>query len=280
MDGVPPIRAATEASGPSRLRVHYGGTRAAALLAGALVSATLPSGIFETPPTCRWCDGANPNALDRFASEAKWGEPCRAARLSNLSLSVSALVGLVPMSRESSAREWLENTGVVADSVAVTVMATQLTKYAVRRERPSSNPCLKQGSKEQDHNLSFFSGHTAIAFALIASAEETARMRGRSVNNWRLVGGSAAALTAYLRIAGNRHHLTDVIIGAGVGYAIGTWVPRHLHSRASSDSAASAAASAPPISLLGYAKSPDSRSRMVVHIGKGPGKSVTVNVSF
>ena len=39
-----------------------------------------------------------------------------------------------------------------------------------------------------------------------------------------------AALTGYLRIAADRHYLSDVLVGAGAGTLFGTLVPRLLHS--------------------------------------------------
>ena len=44
------------------------------------------------------------------------------------------------------------------------------------------------------------------------------------------VGGAVAAVTAYLRIAADKHWLTDVIVGAVVGAGIGFAVPYVFHS--------------------------------------------------
>ena len=61
---------------------------------------------------------------------------------------------------------------------------------------------------------SFPSGHTANAFA----TAEFLRQEYKDVSLWYGVGGyAAAAVTGYLRMYNNKHWLSDVIAGAGVG---------------------------------------------------------------
>lgn len=78
----------------------------------------------------------------------------------------------------------------------------QAVKFTVRRERPDES---------NDH--SFPSGHSSSAFA-------TATVLHRHYG-WK-VGGPAYALGGYIalaRMAWNRHHATDVVMGAGFGIA-------------------------------------------------------------
>ena len=78
----------------------------------------------------------------------------------------------------------------------------QALKYTVRRERPDGS-----------NNKSFPSGHSASAFA-------TATVLHRHYG-WK-VGVPAYALGGYValaRMAWNRHHATDVVMGAGFGIA-------------------------------------------------------------
>ena len=78
----------------------------------------------------------------------------------------------------------------------------QTLKYTVRRERPD-------GSNTQ----AFPSGHSASAFA-------TATVLHRHYG-WK-IGAPAYALGGYIamaRMAWNRHHATDVVMGAGFGIA-------------------------------------------------------------
>jgi len=66
------------------------------------------------------------------------------------------------------------------------------------------------------NHLSFPSGHTAEAFA----SAEFLRQEYKDVSPWYGVAGYAmAATTGYLRIYNNRHWLSDVIGGAGIGIA-------------------------------------------------------------
>jgi len=63
---------------------------------------------------------------------------------------------------------------------------------------------------------SFPSGHTAEAFA----NAEFLRMEYKDVSPWYGVAGYAmAATTGYLRMYNNKHWLSDVVAGAGVGIA-------------------------------------------------------------
>ena len=78
----------------------------------------------------------------------------------------------------------------------------QTVKYTVRRERPDAS-----------NNKSFPSGHASSAFA-------TATVLQRHYG-WK-IGAPAYALGGYIalaRMAWNRHHATDVVMGAGFGIA-------------------------------------------------------------
>ena len=78
----------------------------------------------------------------------------------------------------------------------------QTLKYTVRRQRP-----------DRSNNKSFPSGHSASAFA-------TATVLQRHYG-WK-IGAPAYALGSYIalaRMAWNRHHATDVVMGAGFGIA-------------------------------------------------------------
>jgi len=265
--------------------LQYDTSMSVPLLTAAIASVALPADLLRSPPACRWCDGASPNRIDRWARQAKWEEPCRAGRLSYWSLGAVGFAALGPLSHESNGREWLTNAGIVADSVAVTGILTQVAKHSFRRERPAGNPCRSGTAPEGDRNLSFFSGHAAIAFALISSARETARLRGRSSNEWVVVGGLSAAATGYLRVAGDRHHLIDVLAGASVGYFVGRFVPRHFHHRPSTVPlpAADGRAVLPstPPAVLGFVQPVTRGNRpMLVQFGKGRGRSIQIGVSF
>jgi membrane-associated phospholipid phosphatase len=84
----------------------------------------------------------------------------------------------------------------------VSQVMVQSLKYTVRRDRP-----------DQSNNKSFPSGHSASGFA---TATVLQRYYG-----WK-VGAPAYALGSYIalaRMSWNRHHASDVVMGAGFGIA-------------------------------------------------------------
>ena len=91
-------------------------------------------------------------------------------------------------------------------------------KYSVGRARPyvwQGNPDLYPASRS-DANVSFFGGHTTFVFAVVVSGSTLFFMQGMPGAPWVLgVGLAAAAFTGYLRMAANKHYLTDVLVGAG-----------------------------------------------------------------
>lgn len=72
----------------------------------------------------------------------------------------------------------------------------------------------KQWRPDESDRSSFPSGHTATAFA----AAEFLRKEYWHVSPWYGVAGyAAAATTGYLRMYNNKHWLSDVVAGAGIG---------------------------------------------------------------
>jgi membrane-associated phospholipid phosphatase len=114
-------------------------------------------------------------------------------------------------------------------------------------------------SRPADNDLSFFSGHSSEVFALTAASGTIGTMRGY---RWAplvwSVGGALAVTTGYLRIAADKHWMTDVLVGAVVGAGIGFAVPYFFHSaiddppRASAAAALRAAAT-PSATLMAFA---------------------------
>ena len=96
-------------------------------------------------------------------------------------------------------------------------------KYALNVERPDGT------------SLSFPSGHTTFAF--VGASLLSKEYGGRSV--WYSVAGySVATSVGLLRMANNRHWLSDVLVGAGTGilatevtYAIYPWLKRKIFKR-------------------------------------------------
>lgn len=113
----------------------------------------------------------------------------------------------------SSADSW--GRMLAADAMGFAAMAALVNagKYTFRDPRPD-------GSSRN----SFPSGHTATAFAAATMLHH--EYGGRSV--WYSVGGyTAAVATGISRILNNRHWISDVVAGAGIGIVsmeIGYWL--------------------------------------------------------
>ena len=228
-----PARA--ETAGDLRVSLPVDISVTAAAATAWLVSDVLKSHL--APLACRWCES---NALDAAVRDhLRWTDHGGAAvTLSNAgAFALAPLVGagLLALSaaEQGGARQVGVDLLVTAEAVALAGDLGQLVKYTVGRQRPYAragvpNPDTGQGA--DDANLSFFSAHTSITFSIAAAAGTVARLRGY---RWAPViytaGAAIGAATAYLRIAADQHYLTDVVIGAVVGSAVGVAVPYGFH---------------------------------------------------
>lgn len=104
---------------------------------------------------------------------------------------------------------------LTADAFSVAIMATLVNgiKYTAKSQRPNSG----------SHN-SFPSGHTATAFMAATMLHKEYGMR----SPWYSVAGyTIATATAYSRLLNNRHWISDVLAGAGIGILsteLGYWI--------------------------------------------------------
>lgn len=109
-------------------------------------------------------------------------------------------------------------------SFGLTGIATNSIKYITGRERPYGYYGTRK-SNGKDDNLSFFSGHTSIAFSIGTSSAYL--LSERYPKNEELIWISSYTLAismAYLRIASDKHYFSDVLVGGLVGSAIGYFV--------------------------------------------------------
>lgn len=89
-------------------------------------------------------------------------------------------------------------------SNAVMAIAVNATKYSVKEMRPDNST-----------RNSFPSGHTATAFV---AATVLHKEYGLTRSPWFSVGGySVAIATGFMRVLNNRHWISDVMAGAGIG---------------------------------------------------------------
>jgi membrane-associated phospholipid phosphatase len=226
------------------LRTH--GSRDAAITLAAATS-WLTLELFRDrliASSCRWCDvtsagGDELNGFDRSARSAlRWDDPATAALGSNVALygGAALTLGLGALSAASEGRA--ANLGVdahiVAQSAFLALTLNSLFKIALQRLRPYAHAASMDAGTiaagvPADH-VSFFSGHTTLAFSLAVSAGTVASMRGSDRAPLVLtVGLTSAAATGYLRVAAAEHYMTDVLVGAAVGSLFGIGVPYLLH---------------------------------------------------
>lgn len=174
------------------------------------------------------------NSLDRKARERlRWRQPMRARALSNLLAHVVVPGGTWGLAIAAGLRGGggpLSDILVAQEAVVYAGTASQIAKLLFRRQRPFSrfSQPTDAARHPDDDNLSFFSSHTAVTSAFAFAAAEIANRRAVRTPLVFLLG-ICAGLTGYLRIAADRHYLSDVLTGAAVGATFGTLVPRHLH---------------------------------------------------
>jgi membrane-associated phospholipid phosphatase len=190
------------------------------------------------PSRCRWC---RVDPLDERVREALlWRDTAAADTTSNVigfvvtPLAAGGLDALAAV-HDGAARYAGEDILLIAEAGVLAADLTQLTKMLVARERPFVHALSSERklltAQPSDNNLSFFSGHTSVVFALATAAGTVTTMHGyRWAPAVWSVGLVTASTTGYLRIAADKHWLTDVLVGAAVGAAVGVFVPLAFHS--------------------------------------------------
>jgi membrane-associated phospholipid phosphatase len=181
--------------------------------------------------TCRWCgvDSFDANARDLL----RWHDTGAASALSNIDgFAVAPIAGvgllLLGTASQPGGATWgrvLDDALPVLDTVVLSELVDQVVKFGVGRQRPYAhfNPT---GVPGLDDNVSFFSGHSTLAFGIATSAGVIAHRRGYAIEPYVWgVGMTLAATTAYLRVAADEHYVTDVLTGSAFGVLAGLTVP-------------------------------------------------------
>jgi membrane-associated phospholipid phosphatase len=232
-----PARAGDD--GPHRLR--WDGPRDLALTGAAAalwIGSELAKGRLA-PGECRFC---GTNALDASARDRLVWSDLEVARRTSDVLAFAVVPGAMAAHQLLAARRAGGTTGdglvdvlVVVQAAAIAADLNQLVKFTVGRQRPFvryGNWAEADREADPDDNVSFYSGHSSLVFSLAAAAGTVSSLRGYRSAPWVWAGGmTLAAGVAYLRVAGDKHYLTDVLTGAAIGTVAGIALPRLLHGR-------------------------------------------------
>jgi membrane-associated phospholipid phosphatase len=119
----------------------------------------------------------------------------------------SAAIGTWAIGKMAGNRKTTEVGGDLLRAQLVSQVLVQGVKMATRRQRPDGSD-----------GRAFPSGHTASAFAMASVLDRHFGLK---------VGVPTYAFATYValaRLSANKHHLSDVIMGAGVGIAAGRTV--------------------------------------------------------
>ena len=219
------------AAGPVPLEYHLGADFA--LTGGAAAAGLVLALALRPPDACRLC---GTTGLDDARGAFLWDDPRAAGRWSDV-LAYGALPAALLGGLWLSARAAGDGSAVLVDALAVAEAASVsfLLAQAVKELAARPRPYVVAGrdlpwASDRERYLSFYSGHTALAFSAAVAAATVAFRRGyRSA--WLIGAGglAAAAVVGYLRIAADMHQLTDVLAGAAAGAAVGFAVPWLLH---------------------------------------------------
>ena len=204
------------------------------------------------PEKCRWCyraaDGADAlNPVDGTVRRTLLWKDTHAAGVASdvvaYGLLPASSIGLpVLAAHEDGALSYAPIDGlVIAETTLIAASANQFVKFLFARERPfvhylprSPDGLRALTDSPSDDNLSFYSGHTNLAFALATSSGTVSTMRGYSLAPVVWASGLAlATAVGYLRIAADKHYLSDVLTGVVVGSLIGVGAPLLFHPQES-----------------------------------------------
>ena len=179
---------------------------------------------------CRWCE---PDSTDISVRNALvWNSTKTASILSNVTGYVLApvvgigLVGLGSITAENPTYgQVFDDVAPIFETIVISQLGVQAIKFGVGRQRPFVH-FGPPAPHDVDDNVSFFSGHSALVFGIATSAGVIAHRRRYWVEPYVWgIGMTLAATTAYLRMAADKHYLSDVLAGTAWGIASGLTIP-------------------------------------------------------
>ncbi|TNF33574.1 MAG: phosphatase PAP2 family protein [Deltaproteobacteria bacterium] len=150
-------------------------------------------------------------------------------------------LGVAALHRDSP-EVGLQMALVDTEVLAVVMAIGGIVKATTSRERPYGRTCGLDGPDDgadcdgPERYRSFFSGHTALTFAAAATAcshhLNLDLFQDPTADALACTGGFlVAGFTGLMRVTSDRHYLSDVLVGAGVGTLVGLGLPWLLHYR-------------------------------------------------
>ena len=169
--------------------------------------------------------GSGPNSFDKyFRKRLLWekNQIDRAEYLSDVFL-YGLFVGSIPLTPVVNKDKYMEYFLTNLQVISLNGIITNTVKILSKRQRPDAYYKTREYKKDQFR--SFFSGHTSTAFALgTSSAILVSRYYPEKRNViWASTLG-IASWTGYLRVAADKHYVTDVLVGGIVGSFVGVLV--------------------------------------------------------
>ena len=173
-----------------------------------------------------------PNQIDQyFRNQVKWSKikMDNAAFISDLLL-YGAFIGTIPLVPYFSNYNYSKALKMSLNIISLNGIITNLVKMTVQRQRPDS--FYKTRADANDSFRSFYSGHTSTTFALGTS---NAILLSEAYPEQRkliwFTNLSLAAATGYLRIAGDKHYMSDVLSGGITGYFLAKYIYKRTNSK-------------------------------------------------
>ena len=191
------------------------------------------------PPDGGLCDASEVPSFDRWATDLnyEWAAPVSDALLYTLIATPLVFSGIDTPASGAPADRLGTDATVTFQALGATYLATVLLKVAVARPRPLTYNAHFDKSKRfsGDARMSFPSGHASMSYA--AASVLAVMLAERFGDDPGAVSGIAlgyvlATAVAVHRVLGGKHFLTDVVVGAALGTALGLTIPL-LHTKTS-----------------------------------------------
>lgn len=230
---------------------------------GAFISADIAIGVFAPQPSPKWRGMLPFDAAVGSALRADTGAGRRRAQRVSDALHVTNFLvsfleaPLVVLLGHGDVRTHWDIVMMNAESFSAAGFIQLASSRLVGRTRPFVANCPKHPEEKDEfpcrdggENLGFLSGHALASFVaagLVCAHHARLPLYGGGAGDiaacWTMIG--SAATTSVLRLVADQHYLSDVLLGAALGFTIGFGVPMLLHYRGDSTATQATTTAAP-----------------------------------